>query len=376
MSNYSRYTKELEKLESQGNYRQLHHEEPGLLDLCSNDYLGLNHNEEVFNHFMDNVWSKDLRFSSSASRLLSINSGLHNKLEQLIAAAYQQEAALLFNSGYHANVGLLASLAGKNDLIIADKYVHASIIDGAQLSRADFIRYTHLDYKHLEKLLKNKRKNYDQVFIVSESIFSMDGDIADIQKIAEIKNRHNCLLYIDEAHGLGVRGKNGLGCIEEQDSLNEVDIFVGPLGKAMASVGAFVTCRKTIKEYLINSARPFIFSTALPPINIAWTMHVFKLLPHLNSQRDHLSAISVEFSHLLGTKPESHIIPYITGENKTAIKLSQKLKEEGFNALPVRYPTVPKGTARLRFSLGAHLQLGELKPSIEIIKQHESDLDQ
>lgn len=368
MNKYSRYAEELENLRNLGNYRQLHDENPELLDLCSNDYLGINHDVKFFAGFMDQIWNKDLKLSSSASRLLSINSGIHHKLEQIIAHAYQQEASLLFNSGYHANLALLSALPGKKDLVVADKFVHASIIDGAKLGNSDFIRYKHLDYQHLEKLLQDKRKHYDQVFIVSESIFSMDGDIADIQKLTEIKKRHNCLLYIDEAHGLGVRGKNGYGCAEEQGCNADVDVFIGPLGKAMASIGAFVVCKQVIKDYLINSARPFIYSTALPPINVAWTKYIFELLPELREQRTKLVSISKGFSKILGTKAESQIIPLILGENEKTISLSKKLKQAGFNALPIRYPTVPKGTARLRFSLGAHIKLDELKPIQELIK--------
>lgn len=372
MKTANRYINELQNLKESNNYRILPDKNANtLIDLCSNDYLGLNNNEELYQEFIKEFQYKNLKFSASSSRLLSGNSPEYNELEQLIASRYKRESCLLFNSGYHANIGILPSLADNNDLIIADKLVHASIIDGAKLSNAKLIRYKHLDYVHLEKLLEKHRSDYEHVFIVSESIFSMDGDVADLQKLVEIKLKYECLLYIDEAHAVGAIGKKGLGCVEEEDVIDAVDFIVGTFGKALASVGAFVVCDLIYKDYLINKSRSLIFTTALPPINLAWSKFIFERLPEFDKNRKLLKSIAEQMAQLLNTKAESHIIPQIIGSNNNAIEVSNKLKQIGFNVLPIRYPTVPKDTARLRFSLNTNLNIEQLKPIKQVLETYE-----
>lgn len=357
-----RYTAELQMLKIANNYRQLPlNETLGLFDLCSNDYLGINSNGKLYEEFLEN-YNHNYAFSAVSSRLLSKTLTQHVKLEQLISHSYQTESALVFNSGYHANVGILSVLPGNNDLIIADKLIHASVIDGAKLSNADFIRYKHLEYNHLEQILCKYRNNHENVFIVTESIFSMDGDVADLAQLIEIKERHKCFLYVDEAHALGVYGNRGLGYAEELNLISKVDFIVAPMGKAMASVGAFVTCKQIFKEYLINHSRSFIFSTALPPINIAWSIFIFEKIQQMNYERNHLKRLSKQFADLLNAQSHSHIIPFTIGSNADSIAKSKELKQNGFNVLPIRYPTVPKGTARLRFSLCANMIIEELEP--------------
>jgi 8-amino-7-oxononanoate synthase len=362
------YSDNLQKLKENQNYRTLPDASTlQLLDLCSNDYLGINANAKMQEIFWNEVTSKQ-SFSSCSSRLLGKSLEQHKSLETEIADAFNSEACLLFNSGYHANSGILPALASDKDLIITDKLIHASIIDGAKLSRADFMRYRHLDYNHLENLIKKYRSNYNQVFIVSESIFSMDGDIADLHKLIELKQKYNCLLYIDEAHALGVCGINGLGCAEEQNCVSDVDFIVGTMGKAMASMGAFVVFKQVFKDYLINYSRPFIYSTALPPVNVAWSRFVFQNLTTMKTERQRLKQLSYEFATMLNIKSESHIIPFVIGSNAKAIEKSLLLKQHGFNALPVRYPTVPINTARLRFSLSANMKIEQLKPIMNLLE--------
>lgn len=368
MTIHKRYTETLTALQEAGNFRSFTSSQEGLLDICSNDYLSLNTDEQLYDEFMQQLTAKRTRFSACSSRLLSGNTPEHDELEALIASAFQTEACLLYNSGYHANVGILPALAGKKDLILADKLVHASMIDGIQLAPADFQRYRHLDYAHLETLLQKYRADYEQVFIVTESIFSMDGDIADLHQLVELKNKYNCLLYVDEAHALGVRGKNGLGCVEEMNCIKDVDLIVGTFGKAMASVGAYVACSEILKQYLVNHSRTLIFTTALPPVNNAWTKFLFERLPDFENRRQHLAKLSVDFAASLGQTTASHIVPYIIGENQEAIAASQLLKKNGFNVLPIRYPTVPKGTARLRFSLNAGMKIEQLLPIKDILE--------
>lgn len=364
------YQSILNQLEESGNLRRLPHvvhkgqwiEKEGrtMLNLSSNDYLGLASRTDLYDAFFDEWEEKGYPLSSSSSRLLTGNFTVYGELEQLMAERFDREAALLFNSGYHANTGILPALADKQTLILADKLVHASLIDGILLSGAPFLRYRHNDYNQLEMLLKKHAGQYEQIFIVTESIFSMDGDVADLPRLVELKKSYpDILLYVDEAHAIGVRGKNGLGIAEEQDCIQDIDLLIGTFGKALASMGAYVICSRTIREYLVNCMRPLIFSTALPPIQIAWTRFIFERLPLFGELREKLALTG----HLLagalegkgGEISESHIIPFIVGENKECILKAEELQRKGFYCLPVRPPTVPKGTARIRFSLTAEV---------------------
>ncbi|MDR0941123.1 MAG: aminotransferase class I/II-fold pyridoxal phosphate-dependent enzyme, partial [Bacteroidales bacterium] len=270
MYNPARYSHTLDELRTQGNFRFLRSSVPhNCINLSSNDYLGLCNDGELYNRFLDENSTRSYSFSAASSRLLTGNCAEYGELEHRLCQLFHREAALVFNSGYHANCGILPALAGKNDLIVADKLVHASIIDGIRLAHCDFERFRHADYAHLERILHEKHNTYEHIFIVSESIFSMDGDCADLKKLVELKQKYNCLLYIDEAHAFGVRGAQGLGLAEEQGVIADIDLLVATFGKAIASVGAFVVCNKILHSYLINHSRTLIFTTALPPINIA-----------------------------------------------------------------------------------------------------------
>lgn len=362
MHNTNRYTQKLEELKSQGNFRFLRTAIPeNCINLSSNDYLGLCADAELYDEFLDEISIHSYPFSAASSRLLTGNCSEYGELEELLCRLFQRAAALVFNSGYHANCGILPALAGKNDLIVADKLVHASIIDGIRLAQADFERFRHADYEHLERILQEKRETYEQIFIVSESIFSMDGDCADLKKLVELKQKYNCLLYIDEAHAFGVRGAQGLGVAEEQGVIADIDLLVATFGKAIASMGAFVVCSEIVRSYLINHARTLIFTTALPPVNIAWTTFILNQLPYLHQRRNHLQKVSEECAKLLHAPFQSHIIPYIIGSNEKAIACAETLQQKGFFVLPIRYPTVPKNTARLRFSLHSNLHINDIQ---------------
>lgn len=374
------YNTLLNQLKETGNLRQLPNifhkanriEKEGqlMLNLSSNDYLGLASRADLQKAFLEEWKEKEYPFSSSSSRLLTGNFTVYAQLEQLLAERFNREAALLFNSGYHANTGILPALADKQTLILADKLVHASIIDGILLSGAPFQRYRHNDYDHLEALLKRYAGAYEQLFIVTESIFSMDGDVADLRRLAALKRSYpNILLYVDEAHAIGVRGKNGLGIAEEQDCIQEIDLLVGTFGKALASMGAYVICNLTLREYLINTMRPLIFSTALPPFQIAWTRFIFERLREFAPLRERLAQTSRMLAEALkgkgGEITESHIVPYILGDNNACILKTEELQRKGFYCLPVRPPTVPKGTSRIRFSLTADVTEKDVKQLIK-----------
>jgi 8-amino-7-oxononanoate synthase len=358
---YSKYQQILEELTSKSSKRILPESVPAsMINLSSNDYLGLMNDDALKQRFIkENTLSK-WKFSSSSSRLLTGNSDSYIRLETLIAKAFERESCLIFNSGYHANIGILPALCSKNDLIIADKLVHASLIDGIRLSQADFKRFTHLDYKQLEDILIVNRDKYEQVFIVCESIYSMDGDCSDLQKMVALKKKYNAYLYVDEAHAIGVRGNKGLGLSEEQNCIAEIDFIVGTFGKALASYGAYIVCDDVIKQYLVNTSRSMIFTTALPPINVAWTSFIFEQLSDFSALRQNLFTVSKALTETLDSLSTTHIIPYILGENETAVKYSQYMRDNNFYVLPIRHPTVPLGTARLRFSLTADIPLSKI----------------
>lgn len=370
------YTKLLNTLEAAGNLRclpEVRHqgkwiEKEGqkMLNLSSNDYLGLASRIDLRDSFLARLQETDLPLSSSSSRLLTGNFSIYEELEQHMCKAFGREATLLFNSGYHANTGILPALADKRTLILADKLVHASIIDGILLSGAPFQRYKHNNYEHLEQLLSKTSGQYEQTIIVTESIFSMDGDIADLQQLVRLKENYpDVMLYVDEAHAIGVRGENGLGIAEEQNCIGDIDFLVGTFGKALASMGAYLLCSKTIREYLVNTMRPLIFSTALPPAQIAWTCFLFDRLPEFTAERQQLSQTSRLLATALqgkgGEISNSHIIPFIIGENEACIQKALQLQRKGFYCLPVRPPTVPQGTARIRFSLTASIDTEDIK---------------
>ena len=334
-----------------------------LLNLSSNNYLGFADNRQITEEFL-NYTGDTYSFGSASARLLTGTLPVYKELEDLISTIFDKEKTLLFNSGYHANIGINSSIAGKGDVIFSDKLNHASIIDGMRLSDGKFFRYPHKNMEALEKLLVRERKNFNNAVIVSESVFSMDGDIADLEKLVELKEKYNCILVLDEAHAFGVFGKNGLGVTETLGITNKIDLIVGTFGKAIGSMGAFATGSKILIEYLTNKARSFIFSTSLPPINIAFSKWIIenKLSGTYNKRLNMLS---------IGQKAgsESHIIPVIIGSNKETVDTCKVLFHNGFFTLPIRPPTVPEGTSRLRLSLTTDITEKEIFDAISLAKQ-------
>lgn len=339
-----------------------------MLNLSSNDYLGLASDLDLRREFLESLTPETFVPSSSSSRLLTGNFAVYEHLEQQLATAFGTEAALVFSSGYHANMGILPAVSNAQTLILADKLVHASLIDGIRLSPAKCIRYRHNQYEQLERLIATHHAEYERIIIVTESIFSMDGDEADLRELVRLKRLYpNVLLYVDEAHAFGVRGRNGLGCAEEQGCIGEIDFLVGTFGKALASAGAYLVCRKVIREYLVNKMRTFIFTTALPPVVIQWTSFLLARLPDFQERRDALRAISKELKEIVVSQgfecpSTSHIVPMIVGGSDAAVQKAEELQRKGFYVLPVRPPTVPEGTSRIRFSLTAScFPLGEVR---------------
>ena len=336
-----------------------------LVNFSGNDYLGLAGDapvaRELSRHFEALVQQESLPlWGSTASRLMAGASPWHARLESALATMYPGRQTLLFNSGWHANTALLGALAGPKDVIFADRFIHASLVDGWRLSGARLHRYRHGNASHLEDLLKRYRGQHERAFVVTESLFSMDGDEADLASLIELKNRYEALLVVDEAHAFGVLGPQGAGVAARDGLSDQVDIAVGTFGKAVASAGAFVAADPVVINYLIQKSRPLIFSTALPPAFAIVTLFHLSLEAELARRRLELLSLARKFHTEAQTRGwtipgQSWIAPVILGTDSRAVEAANRCIEAGLSVLPIRPPTVPEGSARLRLSLRADM---------------------
>lgn len=360
------FEKELLDIKNKGLYRRLRMVESEqsskvvidgreVILLSSNNYLGLaNHPKikEAAKKAIDKYGA-----GSGAARLISGNCILYKELEEKIAEFKNTEAALVFGSGYLANIGILSTVVKEGDLILSDELNHASIIDGCRLSRAEKVIYRHKDTRHIEEILsKNKTK---KILIVTEGVFSMDGDIAPLPEIIDIAKRYNAMVMVDDAHGTGVLGKKGRGTAEHFGIEKGIDIHMGTLGKALGAYGAYAAGDKGLIEFLINKARGFIFTTALPPSVLASAIMAIEILkkePHLIKRlwenRDYfVSGLKALGFDTMGC--ETPIIPILIGSAEKALKISEGLFEQGVYVPAIRPPTVPEDTCRLRLTVMA-----------------------
>ena len=379
------YASQLDDLKKQGNLRQftaniqmgrdIQINNRSMLNLSSNDYLGLAVDERIREEFFDLTPISEQRMSSSSSRLLTGNFPEYEQLEQALSQLFGHRAALLFNSGYHMNIGILPALCDSKTLILADKLVHASLIDGMRLSTAQYVRYRHNDLNHLDALLKKYQadQTFERIIIVTESIFSMDGDEADLAALVALKKQYsNVMLYVDEAHAIGVRGKQGLGIVEQAAVIQEVDFIVGTFGKALASVGAYLICDPIIRDFLINKMRPLIFSTAQPPICMAWSNFILQKAVKMHDQREYLKALSHSLNTQILAKnydcpSSSQIVPVIVGDSIQTVALAHEMQKAGFYIMPVRPPTVPQGASRLRICLNTRIDQHDLDRLVSLL---------
>ena len=346
-----------------------------MLNLSSNDYLGIASDPgmPLMRDFLQGTAAacpsqdtcspmpEDILLGSASSRLLTGTFDVHEAVERMLCRLSGRQAALVFSSGYHMNIGILPAVCDASTLILADKLVHASIIDGIRLSAGKCVRFRHQDIDQLESLVEKYHRDYSRVVIVTESIFSMDGDTTDLARLVQIRRRYpEVMLYLDEAHATGVRGEEGMGLAQELGVAEEIDFLCGTFGKALASVGAYVLCDSDIHEFLVNRMRSFIFTTALPPLNMLWTLRVLQGLAGMGDRRRLLSRNASKLRSALASAglpcpSESHIIPVMAGDSHRAASLAASMQKEGFYLLPIRPPTVPEGTSRLRISLTAAL---------------------
>lgn len=381
---YRLYKDRLSSLESEERLRRIPEEMPeGFVDLSSNDYMGLAEDSDSLPLCWDGL-PESLRsryesliskygdhmsllgnpgmWSASASRLLMGRQRIPRLLEDVLEADYGRPA-LLFNSGYHANVGVIGALNDSGVVFLVDKLMHASAYDGLRACGARFDRFRHNDPAHLEKLIIKHNAEAGEkkpvLVVVTEAVFSMDGDRAPLRSLVGLRRKYpNLLLYVDEAHAYGCFGNRGLGLCEEEGVIEETDILVGTFGKAAASAGAFVVTPAVLRETMINSARSFIFSTALPPAVYLRSLESHLRLRGASERRRNLQEISTEIRKRIEerfgpTPSQSHIIPIITGDAGEALRLAGRLRDKGIIALPIRRPTVPPGGERVRISLSA-----------------------
>lgn len=334
-----------------------------LLDFSSNDYLALSQHDELVRASREAL--ERYGTGVGAARLMSGDLSLFHQLEREVADFTGREAALLFGSGYMANVGMIPALVGRGDTVFTDRLDHASIYDGCRLAGARLLRFRHNDLDHLENLLR-KERGAGRGLVVVESLYSMDGDLAPLGELVTIKNRYGCLLMVDEAHAVGIYGEEGGGLVREAGLTGQVDVIMGTFGKALGSYGAYVSGSQVLREYLINRARSFIYSTGLPPAVVGASQAAVRLVRRRPELREQLAERAVCFKECLireglpGNVGPSHIIPVLIGDSAAALRLAEECCRTGLFVTAVRPPTVPEGSARVRFSLTLHHRLSDL----------------
>jgi 8-amino-7-oxononanoate synthase len=376
-------SKELSILKEQGLFRQLQTLEQTegvhgffpkkeVIIFCSNDYLGLRQHlslkEEASKAVLE--WG----IGSGASRLIAGDLAPHQILENALASYLGKERVILFSSGYLANIGVIPTLVGPQDQIFSDKLNHASIIDGCRLSGAKIHTYPHLDWEALEKLLKLHRKKTKKALIITEALFSMDGDFAPLERLSELKKQFEAILMLDEAHSFGVMGPQGKGLAAQREI--EVDIFMATFGKAFGCYGAFIAGTKELIDLIINKARSLLYTTSLPPLLAVAATKALEIIKgeqgeklrqdlwfNVNRFRAGLEEIGCEFK-----QSDSQIFPIITKDPTITTKIAHTLLQQGIFVRAIRPPTVPKDESRLRFSIMANHKESHLKQAIDRLK--------
>jgi 8-amino-7-oxononanoate synthase len=342
-----------------------------VLLLCSNNYLGLADHPRV----REAAAEAAMRYGagSGASRLVSGNMTIHRRLEEQLAGFKRSEACLLFGSGYLANAGVVSALAREGDVVFSDALNHASIIDGCRLAQAETFVYDHGDTDHLEWGLRQAEGRGS--LIVTDGVFSMDGDVAPLERIVELAQRHDARVMVDDAHGMGALGPDGRGSVAAAGLEDEVDVVVGTLGKALGSYGAYVCCDEPMAKYLINTARTLIFSTALSPPAVAAAMAALELLREQPRRVEKLQHNAKDLRDALATEgvpvPSSttQIVPLVVGDAADAVRASERALERGVFAQAIRPPTVPAGTSRLRLAVMASHTKAELREAARVLAE-------
>ena len=352
-----------------------------LLNFSSNDYLGLSQNNTIKNDTIKII--KKYGIGSGSSRLVSGNFDFHEKIERELAKKKKSETTIIFSTGYLANYSILSSILSsnifkKNPIVFSDKLNHQCIYEGCKDKRINFLRFHHNDMNHLEYLLKKNKFKQNPKFILSESIFSMDGDFADIKSLVNLKKKYNSFLFLDEAHATGVYGKNGFGLSLEFN--NDIDCVTGTFSKAFGSFGAYVSCSKNLKSFLINKCPSFIYSTSLPFSLLASIYSGIKIIPKLKNERKKLIKNSYFLRTMLNKEgfnignSQTKIIPIIIGNSKKALIISKKLEKKGFYVVPIRPPSVPPNSSRLRISITSSHSQNNIKKLFKFLKMFKNEM--
>ncbi len=354
-------------------YREVRIYPESRIDLCSNDYFQLRHDARVIAGALKA--SETYGTSSGASPLLSGFLPCHQSLLDQLLKWKHKSFGMLFNAGFLANQAVLKHLPGKNDLVLADKLIHHSIAQALMQGSARFKRYHHLDLKHLRELLETHYNEFDTIFVVTESIFSMDGDYPDLKKLVELKKEYPFILILDEAHGTGIFGETGGGLAEAMQVQDQVDILIGTLGKSLASMGAYIlTDSSIIIDFLVNRAGEFIYSTFLSPGQVGSAEMALKILQSAQEKRRYLHAISRKLREILNIQELaentyiSPIIPILIGDPVKTLELRTYLLQKGIMVGAIRPPTVPPQTSRLRISLHTGVTQDNLEELGSLIK--------
>jgi 8-amino-7-oxononanoate synthase len=346
-----------------------------LVDFSSNDYIGFSGSEEIFKQSHHYLIENDIiQNGATGSRLISGNHYLYQIAENYIAEFHDAEMALIFNSGYDANVGFFSAVPQRNDVILYDELSHASIRDGISMSNAKSYKFSHNDFEDLERLIvKFPDKN---IYIITETVFSMDGDSPNLEELVEISEKHNCYLVVDEAHTLGVFGEKGEGLIQYLHLHNRIFARIMTFGKGLGCHGAVVLGSIELKEYLVNFARSFIYTTGLSPHSVSTILTAYQ---HLETEKETIEKLrqNIVFfnqqKNLLGLKPmfvrsKSAIQSAIVPGNENVKHIAQQLQDKGFDVKPILSPTVPEGQERLRFCIHSYNSEEEIKAVLELLR--------
>jgi len=350
-----------------------------VVNLCSNNYLGFaNHNrmKEAAKRAIDKYG-----VGAGAVRTISGNMAIHEELDERLAKFKREEAALVFQSGFLANLGVIQAITDKGDLIISDELNHASIIDGVRLSRADRAVFPHSDMKALEAILKERRKDYNEVLIITDGVFSMDGDIANLPEIVKLAKKYDAKVYVDDAHGSGVLGENGRGTVDHFNLHGQVDYIMGTLSKAIGVVGAYIAGSVEMKDYLLHRGRPLLFSTAMMPAACGAAIEAINMLEEsdeytkkLWDNTNYFQSKLKELGFKLG-KTKTPITPLMIYDEAKTMIFAKKLLERGVYTSGIVFPTVPKGTARIRMMLSSEHTKEDLDFAINEIYQLSKELE-
>jgi glycine C-acetyltransferase len=381
--------KQVEQLKLDGLYRKLPINEgpceavitlngQKVINLSSNNYLGFANHPRLKKAAYDAI--EKYGVGAGAVRTIVGNMDIHEQLDQVIAKFKEEEAAVAFQSGFACNAGVIQAITSQNDLIISDELNHASIIDGVRLSKASRAVYKHNDMQELEKILQKNRVQYDQVLIITDGVFSMDGDIANLPEIVRLAKKYNALTYVDDAHGSGVLGRSGRGTVDHFNLHGQVDFIIGTLSKAIGVQGGYVASSNAAREWLLHRGRPLLFSTAMMPAQVCAIIEAFKMLEESENYTKMLWEKARYFKSLLKSygldigHSETPITPIMIGDEVLTMAFSKKLLERGVFVSGIVFPTVAKGKGRVRAMVTAMHELQDLEKASLIIYETAKEL--